>query len=41
MLPGKQKTELGDLYLRVKRVMVGMHNGGEKVDDLVHIAVEW
>ena len=41
MLPGKQRTELGDLYSRVKRVMVDVHNDRKKVDDLVHIADEW
>ena len=41
MLPGAEKTELGSLYLHVKRVMMGVHKNCEKVENLVHIADEW
>ena len=41
MLPGAEKTELGSLYIRVKRVMMGVHKNSEKVEKLVQIADEW
>ena len=41
MLPGAEKTELGALYFRVSRVMVGVHKNIEKVETLVHIADDW
>lgn len=41
MLPGAENTELGALYLRVKRMMVGVHENSEKVENLVQIADEW
>ena len=41
MLPGEERTELGALYQRVSRVMVGVHKNSENVENLVHIADEW
>ena len=41
MLPGEERTELGALYLHVRRVMVGVHMNSKKVENLVHIADEW
>ena len=41
MLPGAESTELGALYLHVRKVMVGVHMKSEKVVNLVHIADEW
>ena len=41
MLPGAEGTELGALYLRVRKVMVGMHEGMEKMESLLQIAEEW
>ena len=41
MRPGAESTELGALYLRVRKVMVGMHERRTKVKSLIHIAEEW
>ena len=41
MLPGAEETELGALYQHVREVMVGVHEGREEVENLVHIADEW
>ena len=41
MLPGAEESELGALYQHVRRVMVGVHQGREEVESLVHIADEW
>ena len=41
MWPNAEEKELGELYLRVRRVMVGVHEGREKVENLTHIAEEW
>ena len=41
MLPGGEGTELGALFQRVRRAMVGVHEGREEVESLVHIAEEW
>ena len=41
MLHGAESTELGALYLRVRKVMVGMHEGMEKMESLLQIAEEW
>ena len=39
--PGAEKTDLGALYLRVRKVMVGMHERRAKMKSLIHIAEEW
>ena len=41
MLPGGEEMDLGALYQRVSRAMVGVHEGEEEVESLVHIAEEW
>ena len=41
MLPISEGTELGELYLHVKRVMMDVHEGKEKMESLVLLADEW
>ena len=41
MLPGEERTELGALYWRVRREMMGVHEDKGEVENLVHIADEW
>ena len=41
MLPGAEKTELGALYLRVRKVMMGVHEGRVQLEKLVRIAKKW
>ena len=41
MLPGEETTELGALYLHVRRVMMDVHKNIEEVENLAHIADEW
>ena len=41
MRPGAESTELGALYLRVRKVMVGVHERKAKVKSLTDIAKEW
>ena len=41
MQPGAESTELGKLYLRVRKVMVGVHEGTAKMKSLIDIAEEW
>ena len=41
MQPGTESTELGALYLRVRKVMVGVHERKAKVKSLTDIAKEW
>jgi len=38
---GGEGNVLGTLYQRVRKVMVGIHQGTEQVEGLVHIAEEW
>ena len=41
MQPGAESTELGKLYLRVRKVMVDVHDHRAKMKSLIDIAVEW
>ena len=41
MRPGAESTELGTLYLRVRKVMVGVHERRAKIKNLTDIAKEW
>ena len=41
MLPEAERTELSAMYQHVRKVMVHVHKGVEKVESLVHIADEW
>ena len=41
MRPGAASTELGALYLRVRKVMVGVHERRARMKSLIHIAEEW
>ena len=41
MLPTTEETELGALYIHVRRVMMGIHKGREEVESLIQIAKEW
>ena len=42
MLPDAKDTELGKLYLRVKKVMVDVHKHREQaVESFICIADEW
>ena len=41
MRPGAETTELGALYLRVRKVMVDVHERRAKMKSLIHIAEEW
>ena len=41
MQPGAESTELGKLYLRVRKVMVDLHDRRAKMKSLIDIAEEW
>ena len=41
MQPGAESTELGALYIRVRKVMAGVHERKAKVKSLTDIAKEW
>ena len=41
MQPGAESTELGKLYLRVRKVMVDVHEHRAKMKSLIDIAEEW
>lgn len=41
MLPRAEGTELGALYIHVRKVMMGIHEGRVKVKSLIQIAKEW
>ena len=41
MQPGAESTELGALYLRVRKVMVGMHERRARMKSFIDIAKEW